>query len=110
MGFAVGGTAGFGSDYAQSGAESFSPPAGTVTFAAGTATATVIIAPAADGLVEDDETVVLTLSPGAGYAVGSPAAATGTIANDDTVVSVAVAPGSVPERRPARRRPRRAGS
>ena len=80
-----------------SGAASFGSGAGTVTFAAGTATAVVTLDPIADGTAEASETVVLTLASGAGYAVGSPAAATGTIANDDTVVSVAVAPGSVPE-------------
>ena len=61
-----------------------------MTFAAGSATATVTVTPAADGTVEANETVVLTVTAGAGYAVGSPGAATGTITDDDTEVGVSV--------------------
>ena len=46
---------------------------------------------------EADETVVLTVTSGTGYNVGSPSSATGTIVNDDTVVTVAVSPLSVAE-------------
>jgi hypothetical protein len=98
--FSVGGTANFGvspNDYTQTGATSFTPPTGTVTFGAGNSTATVTINPEADTTVETDETVILTLTPGAGYNVGSPSSATGTITNDDANVSVAVAPSSVVE-------------
>jgi hypothetical protein len=98
--FNVGGTATFGvspDDYTQSGATSFTASAGTVSFAAGSSTATVIVDPEADTVVEPDETVVLTLASGAGYNVASPAAATGTILNDDSSVSVAVSPASVAE-------------
>ena len=46
--FTVGGTAAFGTDYTQTGAATFTRPTGTVTFAAGSPTATVTIDPTAD--------------------------------------------------------------
>ncbi|MFM9959793.1 MAG: ELWxxDGT repeat protein [Planctomycetaceae bacterium] len=95
--FNVGGTATFNSDYATTGAASFSETAGTVTFAAGQASKTVIIDPAGDTQVEANETVVLTLAAGVDYVIGSPLAATATIANDDAEVTVAVSPNSVDE-------------
>jgi Ca2+-binding RTX toxin-like protein len=95
--FSIGGTATFNTDYTQSGAASFTPPTGTVTFLAGNSTATVTVDPTADGAAELDETVILTVTAGTGYNVGAPSAATGTIVNDDTEVSVAVAPSSVSE-------------
>ena len=57
----------------------------TITFAAGSATATLIIDPTADTTVETDETVSLTLATGTGYTVGTTTAVTGTITNDDFV-------------------------
>ena len=60
-------------------------------------TATVTVDPSADITVEPDETVILTVDAGAGYTVGAPASATGTITNDDTDVSVAVSPLSTTE-------------
>jgi Ca2+-binding RTX toxin-like protein len=95
--FSVGGTATFNTDYTQSGAASFTPPTGTVTFAAGNSTATVTVDPTADGAAEPDETVILTVTAGTGYNVAAPSVATGTITNDDTEVSVAVSPSSVLE-------------
>lgn len=95
--FNVGGTATFSTDYSQTGAATFNATAGTVTFAAGATTATVTIDPTADTTVEADETTLLTLAAGSGYNVATPGAVTGTIANDDTDVSVAVAPASVTE-------------
>ena len=53
--------------------------------------------PSADITVEPDETVILTVTAGAGYNVGAPGSATGTITNDDTDVSVAVSPLSTTE-------------
>jgi hypothetical protein len=47
--------------------------------------------------VEPDETAILTVTSGTGYNVGVPSSATGTINNDDTDVTVAVAPLSVAE-------------
>jgi len=98
--FNIGGTATFGvspNDYTQTGAILFSPPAGVVSFAAGSSTAIVTIDPETDSTVEPDETVDFTVVAGIGYTVGSPASASGTITNDDTDVSVAVSPGSVAE-------------
>ncbi len=95
--FSVGGSATFSTDYTQSGAATFSASSGTATFASGSSTAIVTIDPTADNTVEPDETVILTVTSGTGYAVGSPSAATGTITNDDTDVTVAVSPLSVAE-------------
>ncbi len=98
--FSIGGTANFGAspdDYTQTGATTFTPPTGTVDFAAGSSTATVIIDPEADNTVEADETVILTVTSGTGYNVGTPSSATGTITNDDADVSIAVSPASVAE-------------
>jgi hypothetical protein len=81
--FNVAGTATFNSDYSQSGAATFTTTNGTVTFAAGSSTATVTVDPTTDVTVEPDETVILTVASGTGYSVGSPSAATGTIVNDD---------------------------
>ena len=95
--FTVGGTAAFGSDYSQSGADSFTASSGTVTFAVGASSATVTLDPTADTTVEPDETIALTLAAGSGYQVATQNAAMGTIVNDDTDVSVAVSPASVVE-------------
>ncbi|MFM6479711.1 MAG: cadherin domain-containing protein [Microcystis panniformis] len=82
--YTVGGTATFNTDYTQTGAASFTSTTGTVTFAAGSSTATVTIDPTADTNVEDDETVVLTLASGTGYAAGTTEAVVGIITNTDT--------------------------
>jgi hypothetical protein len=54
-----------------------------ITFAAGLATATLVIDPIADSTVEPDETVVLALQSGGNYTIGPAASATGTIRNVD---------------------------
>jgi Ca2+-binding RTX toxin-like protein len=54
-----------------------------VSFAAGSATATLSIDPTNDTSIEADETVSLTLATGSGYIIGTTAAVTGTITNDD---------------------------
>jgi hypothetical protein len=98
--FSVGGTANFGAspnDYTETGATTFTPTTGSVTFGAGNSTATVTVNPETDTTIEADETVSLTLTAGAGYNVGSPSSAMGTITNDDADVSVAVAPAAVTE-------------
>ena len=71
------GTATPGTDYTPT-------PSGTITFAAGSTTATLTIDPTADGIVEPDETVIITITAGAGYTAVAPTSATGTITNDDT--------------------------
>jgi hypothetical protein len=84
VGFGVGGTALFNSDYTQSGAASFATvTGGTINFAAGANTAKVTIDPKADTMIEANETVALTLKAGKGYAVGTPMPITTTILNDD---------------------------
>jgi subtilisin-like proprotein convertase family protein len=65
------------------------PGAGkTITFAAGSATATATIDPKFDTTVEVNETVALTLAAGTGYTVSTTTAVTGTITNDDIQSSV----------------------
>ncbi|CCH93370.1 hypothetical protein MICCA_3020001 [Microcystis aeruginosa PCC 9432] len=73
--YTVEGTATNGTDYT-------SIPT-SVTFAAGSSTATVTVDPTADTIVESDETVVLTLASGTGYTIGTSTPVTGTITNDD---------------------------
>ncbi|MFN9623444.1 MAG: CARDB domain-containing protein [Cyanobacteriota bacterium] len=87
--FNVGGSASWNnSDYTQQGASDFSITSGVVTFASGSSTATVTIDPTPDPDTEADESIVLTLSPGAGYTIITPSAATGIILNDDTYSSI----------------------
>ena len=80
----------------------------TLSFAAGSATATVVVDPIADISVEPDETVSFTLSAGTGYTIGTPSAVTGTIVNSappppppqppaPPTISLAVSPASVAE-------------
>lgn len=70
----------------------------TVTIPSGATTATVVIDPVADTVVEPNETVILTVGAGSGYTVGAPASATGTILNDDVpTASISVSPATVIE-------------
>ncbi|NCT46097.1 MAG: endo-1,3-1,4-beta-glycanase ExsH, partial [Microcystis aeruginosa G11-09] len=90
--YTIGGTATNGTDYT-------SIPT-SVTFAANSATATVIVDPNADTTVESDETVALTLTAGTDYTIGTPNTVTGTIANDDVIlpsITLAISPSSVTE-------------
>jgi Ca2+-binding RTX toxin-like protein len=85
--FSVTGDAALTTDYTQSGAATFDGSTGTVTMADGVGMATVTITPVNDTatpLVELDETVILTVTAGTGYSVGSPNTATGTITDDET--------------------------
>src|SRR5690606_31030683 len=77
--FIVGGTATYGTDYSVTGAASYTGTTGTVTFAAGSSTATVHIDPTGDSVVELNETILLTLVDGATYDLGATTVATGTI-------------------------------
>ena len=76
--FTVGGTAGYETNYTESGAASFSSTGGTVTIADGASNATVIVTPIAASMAQDG-TVILAVTAGTDYAVGSPSEATGTI-------------------------------
>ncbi|OCY12705.1 MAG: endo-1,3-1,4-beta-glycanase ExsH [Microcystis aeruginosa CACIAM 03] len=95
--YSVGGTATLNTDYTQTGAATYTATAGTVTFAAGSSTATVTIDPTADSTIEANETVVLTLALGTGYDIGTTSAVAGAIADDDSTVTLAVSPGNVQE-------------
>ena len=74
--YGVGGTATAGADYTAL--------SGSVTIPAGQAAAQIPVNPIDDTRQEPAETVIVTLTGGTGYAVGSPAAATVTIADNDT--------------------------
>ena len=99
--FTVGGTATFVTDYTQSGSATFNAGTGTIKFGFGQTTARVTINPRSDSTAEADETVTLDLIAGAGYVVGAPTTAVGTILNDDgpltPVVSIAISPSIVLE-------------
>ena len=92
--FTVGGTASSSTDYVLTGATTFDGTNGTLTIPIGSSTATLTVNPNTDSTVEADETVIISVAAGTGYDVGTPGSATGTIINDDTDVSVAVAPSS----------------
>ncbi len=79
--FTTTGTATSGTDYTQT-------STGTITFAAGSTTATMVVDPTPDAIVEPDETVIITVTSLAGsyQATGTPA--TGTILNDDTSYTI----------------------
>jgi uncharacterized delta-60 repeat protein len=81
--YTIGGTATLNTDYSQSGAASFTATTGSITFAAGSATAALTINPTVDTTIENNETVILTLASDVGYVVGTTTAVTGTITNDD---------------------------
>jgi subtilisin family serine protease len=88
--YSVTGTATAGSDYVAL--------PGSVTFPAGSATATLVVSAIDDTIPEGVETVIVTLTPDASYIVGLPSRATATIVSDeappDLVVSALSAPSS----------------
>jgi uncharacterized repeat protein (TIGR01451 family) len=78
-----------------------SPTTTSVTIPLGAAAANVTVTPINDALVENDETVVLTLTTGTGYAVVAPSAATVTILDDDQPrVNVVASTPAAPEAGP----------
>ena len=79
----LGFTAGDAPDYNYSGTTNLSQ----ITFAAGSATATLVIDPTPDATVEGNESVIVSLVSGAGYVVGSSASATGYIEDTPTAMS-----------------------
>ncbi|KRH95967.1 hypothetical protein ASL19_09170, partial [Cylindrospermopsis sp. CR12] len=87
--FNVSGSATLNDDYVQRGATSFSTTTGSVTFAAGSRVVILSLDPSSDVVSDGNETVALTLAAGAGYALGTSGAVTGTILDND------VAPGTV---------------
>ncbi|MBX0327052.1 hypothetical protein K2Z83_05060 [Oscillochloris sp. ZM17-4] len=73
VGFALGGSAAYGSDYALTGPAGYAPGpgGGSVTFTPQTTSISLVLTPTASS--QDGETVSLTLSDGAGYVPGKPA-------------------------------------
>jgi hypothetical protein len=80
----VGGTATSGIDYTGIATGTANK---TLSFAAGSSTATVNLNPTADSTVESNETVSLSLAPGSSYSIGTPGSITGTIMNDDVALT-----------------------
>ncbi|MEZ5417241.1 MAG: Calx-beta domain-containing protein [Vicinamibacterales bacterium] len=81
--FVKSGTATNGFDY-----QSLGGGVSLVTIPAGQATATVTVTPVADNVVEPAETVILTLTANAAYAIGAADSVTVTITDDPPVVEV----------------------
>lgn len=82
--FTVSGSAGFDVDYRVRRAATFTAASGSVTFASGSASATLLIDPTADRVLEQDETISVTLVTVPGYIVGPSSNVTCTIIDDDT--------------------------
>ena len=88
-----------GNDYLIVGADAFNvnTGVGTLTFAAGSSTATFSLYPTNDTLVEGDEQAVFSVTSGTGYGIsGTPASAT-IIDNDTGTVSFVMASSNAPE-------------
>jgi len=93
--YTVAGTATLGTDYSGIAP---TPVTKALTFAPGSATATVSILPTVETWFEKNETVALTLAPGTGYLIGTTEPVTGTILNDDLpVITLSLSPDSVLE-------------
>jgi hypothetical protein len=90
--YKLAGTATSKSDY-----QGPSPGSNSIVFAAGSATATVVVNPIADDTIEANETVSVALLHGSGYALTSGTPVEGTIANDDVITYTLNAPTSVCE-------------
>jgi len=67
----------------------FTGPA-SVNLAAGAITATVTITPIDDDQVEGTETIIASVTSGAGYSIGSPASATNSITDDEVLPGLAL--------------------
>lgn len=82
--YSVSGTATAGLDYAAL--------TGNVTFEAGERTAVISVVPSDDAAVESNETVVVTLQPGPGYSLISPATSTDSISilSDDVATNLPI--------------------
>ena len=78
--YTVSGSATLGADYTGIAA---SPSTKSISFAAGSATTTLIVDPTTDTTLEPEETITLRLEAGTGYILGSSSQASATITNDD---------------------------
>jgi hypothetical protein len=74
----------------------------SITFLAGSNSATLTINPTADATIEANETVAITLATGTGYTLGTTTAVTGTITNDDSpIVSLSLNFSGISENSPS---------
>ena len=73
--YTIGGTAQAGPDYVAL--------SGSVVIPAGANTATIVVTPRDDAIVESSETVIVTLTANAAYTLGTPRTATVTITSND---------------------------
>ena len=93
--YALSGTASLGADYAIAGA---SGNEGTLAVTSGASSAMISVAITDDAEDEDDETVILTIQPGSGYAAGSTGVHTLTITDDDDkTTAIESGTGELPE-------------
>ncbi|GAB4136902.1 MAG: hypothetical protein Fur0046_10690 [Cyanobacteria bacterium J069] len=99
--FGVGGTATFSTDYTVSAPTgtnfTYTALGGTVQFAAGETTKTILVKPVADSTLEPNELVTLTLQNGTGYTPVSTTPVSGIIEDDDVTVTLTVSPDNVLE-------------
>ncbi|WP_071189162.1 Calx-beta domain-containing protein [Trichormus sp. NMC-1] len=80
--YTITGTATNGTDYLQL--------TGTATFAPGSNTTTITVTPTDDFIFEGNETVILTLTSGTGYNIGTAKTATVTIADNDAIPQLSI--------------------
>ncbi len=94
LSYTVGGTATAGSDFSIAGS-------GTLSVSSGATTASIPVAITDDTADESNETVLLTLTAGSGYTLGSPSSHALTIVDDDgtgpPAVSLSISPNPVTE-------------
>ena len=86
--YTVRGTATAGSDYVAL--------PGSITIPAGASSASFVVTPLDDALVEPDETIVVSLSAGRDYIAGAPGVATVTLVSDDLPADLTISSLSVP--------------
>lgn len=87
VGFTVGGTATYPTDYTVGGATSFSATTGSILIPAGQVSASFTVTPVPDSTEESNETIILTPQAQAGvFVVGAGSSWTATITNDDILV------------------------
>lgn len=91
--FTLSGSATSGADYGT--------PGSSVTIPAGQTSATITITPIDDGSPEGSESVILTVTGGAGYSVGSPSSAIVTINDNDGGGGGGAPPGTAFQQDPA---------
>ncbi|MCL4207254.1 MAG: autotransporter-associated beta strand repeat-containing protein [Pirellulaceae bacterium] len=81
--YTIGGTATPSTDFINAGGDYSSLNSGTITFSPGQTSKTIRFQVVDEALIEDDETVIVTLSSPAGATLGAPSSVAHTIENDD---------------------------